>query len=123
MSFRPTPSRILSSLAVAFALVATVTSGGSAQTRSGGRPPVPVERSLIRATPFHGDLRRLPRIPPVKKERPEREAPAQILTGELAPIGSGVAVPSLSAPAPSPIASFEGLDFANWGDGHPPDPN
>jgi hypothetical protein len=29
----------------------------------------------------------------------------------------------LAVPAPSPIASFEGLDFANWGNGHPPDTN
>jgi hypothetical protein len=29
----------------------------------------------------------------------------------------------LAVPAPSPIESFEGLDFANWGAGHPPDTN
>jgi hypothetical protein len=29
----------------------------------------------------------------------------------------------LAAPAPSPIANFDGLDFANWGAGHPPDTN
>jgi hypothetical protein len=57
----------------------------------------------------------------VKKERPEREAPVQDLSGELAPIGEGAAAPA--APAPSPIASFEGLDFNNWGAGHPPDTN
>ncbi|HLN81545.1 MAG TPA: hypothetical protein VK392_10175 [Thermoanaerobaculia bacterium] len=59
----------------------------------------------------------------MKRERPERHAPVQDLAGELAPIGGGLAIPSLAVPAPSPIASFEGLDFANWGDGHPPDTN
>jgi hypothetical protein len=28
-----------------------------------------------------------------------------------------------SAPAPPTIANFDGLDFANWGAGHPPDTN
>jgi len=27
------------------------------------------------------------------------------------------------APAPPPTSNFEGLDFANWGNGHPPDTN
>src|SRR5919201_2742585 len=30
---------------------------------------------------------------------------------------------SANAPAPGPDISFEGLDFANWGAGHPPDTN
>ena len=29
----------------------------------------------------------------------------------------------VSSPAPAPDSSFEGLDFANWGQGHPPDTN
>src|SRR5262249_42906659 len=29
----------------------------------------------------------------------------------------------LNAPAPPPTANFEGLDFATYGNGHPPDPN
>ena len=28
-----------------------------------------------------------------------------------------------SAPAPAPVASFDGLDYATWGAGHPPDTN
>src|SRR4030095_5848445 len=86
-------------------------------------PAGPVERTLIRARPFRGDLRRLPHIPHVKRERPEREPPHQDLTGRLAPIREGRAVPSLAIPARSAIARFEGLDFDNWGDGHPPDTN
>ena len=118
---------LLAALALA-ALVSTDSfpggpSGATAQTLPPGGPPNPVERSLIRATPFDGDLRQLRHIPPVRRERPEREAPVQDLSGDLAPIGEGLAAPSLAAPAPSPIASFEGLDFLNWGDGHPPDPD
>src|SRR5256885_3074260 len=82
---------------------------------------------------FDGDLRRLPYIPVAKRERPEREPPP--LTPRLyQPAGgtstttaasSGAATSSsmVNAPAPGPTASFDGLDFANWGDGHPPDEN
>src|SRR5216683_2139737 len=113
---------LLLGLAISPSLKATSgTSGAPAQTQSAGGSPSPVERSLTRATPFHGDLRQLPRIAPRKRERPEREPPVQDLTGRLAPIGEGVAIPSLTIPAPSPIANFDGLDFTNWGAGHPPD--
>ncbi|HKV42815.1 MAG TPA: hypothetical protein VJX67_26690, partial [Blastocatellia bacterium] len=74
------------------------------------------------------DMRRLPRTHPKKHERPEREDPetehielirpnkeqAEAVTPSVAP---------QSAPAPAPSASFDGLDFATWGAGHPPDPN
>ena len=72
----------------------------------------------------------------VKKERPERTAPG------FAPPGSRAAErlenPARTAPqfpkvikrsqmvaaaAPAPDASFDGLDFATWGQGHPPDTN
>jgi hypothetical protein len=72
----------------------------------------------------------------VKKERPERTAPG------FAPAGSRAAErlenPARTAPqfpkvikhsqmvaaaAPAPDASFDGLDFATWGAGHPPDTN
>jgi hypothetical protein len=33
------------------------------------------------------------------------------------------AVSALSAPAPATVSNFDGLDFANWGAGHPPDTN
>ena len=84
-----------------------------------------------------------------KKERPEREPPLGFGAGECsdpesgsqcdagseaapegaAPVGSkrsaasGQSVPAPSAPAPAPDQSFPGLDFANWGAGHPPDTN
>src|SRR3954470_3289149 len=72
----------------------------------------------------------------VKKERPERTAPGYAPAGSRAAErleNPGRSLPQLpkvikksqmvSAPAPAPSASFEGLDFANWGQGHPPDTN
>src|SRR5262249_23460664 len=38
-----------------------------------------------------------------------------------APVVSGT--PTMNPPAPSASISFEGLDFTNWGAGHPPDTN
>jgi len=111
----------------------TITPGifeqGNGRQDTGPRSP-PNERRLERAGSFDGDLRALPERPVRKRERPEREgpepAPIQLrdpnrpdapATTEPAP------VQSLSAPAPGPSASFEGLDFATWGAGHPPDTN
>ncbi|MGE5234399.1 MAG: carboxypeptidase regulatory-like domain-containing protein, partial [Acidobacteriota bacterium] len=70
------------------------------------------------------DLRLLPWVAPRKRERIEREPPP-VARIELpgGPRASAAALPGRSAPAPSPNASFDGLDFANWGAGHPPDPN
>src|SRR5437016_5943777 len=89
----------------------------------------PREHRLQRGKPFRGDLRTLSQIPPEKFERPEFEEP------KVAPIPfpgtasatapsaatSGASTPSASSPAPGPSATFDGLDFANWGAGHPPD--
>ncbi|HZF08262.1 MAG TPA: carboxypeptidase regulatory-like domain-containing protein [Thermoanaerobaculia bacterium] len=85
----------------------------------------PTETALTRAGSTTRDLRTLPYIPPTKEERPELEDPE--LNPVMLPGGPPqVAVPSLpvpvpSAPAPAPIMNFDGLDFANWGAGHPPD--
>src|SRR5260370_2676908 len=91
----------------------------------------PTEHRLQRGKPFDGDVRTLPQIPPEKFERPEFEEPqvtpvpypgtAIVPQGSAAPFAAGI--PSISGPAPSPSASFEGLDFTNWGAGHPPDTN
>ncbi len=78
------------------------------------------------------DLRRLPYVAPKKQEREEFEEPElnpTLLPGtegtpsaiEQQPGGS--LAPSLSAPAPTPNITFDGLDFVTWGAGHPPDPN
>src|SRR3984893_11533965 len=90
----------------------------------------PREDRLVRGHAFYGDLRTLPQIPPEKFERPEREEPQaspRLLPGtetsnsaQAAPVQSP---PSPRAPAPAPSSSFDGLDFASWGAGHPPDAN
>ena len=72
----------------------------------------------------------------VKKERPERAAPGYALPGSRAaerlenPARTAPQLPKIikrsqmiDAPAPAPSTTFEGLDFANWGQGHPPDTN
>jgi len=91
----------------------------------------PVEHHLQRGTPFNGDVRTLPQIPPEKFERPEFEQPEIVPVpypgtaispqASAAPFAAGI--PSISGPAPSPSITFDGLDFTNWGAGHPPDTN
>jgi Carboxypeptidase regulatory-like domain/IPT/TIG domain len=89
----------------------------------------PKEERLTKAHTFDGDLRTLPFRRPVKQERPEREAPEfhpSIYSGGPPKTGmapEAVAPISPSAPAPTPTRNFDGLDFANWGAGHPPDTN
>src|SRR6266850_1373106 len=89
----------------------------------------PREGRLQRGHSFHGDLRTLPQVPPEKFERPEFEAPAQSpapypgtsfkTSRSQAPTGPNTP----TGPAPAPSSSFEGLDYTNWGAGHPPDTN
>jgi hypothetical protein len=84
----------------------------------------PTEQKLTRAgKPFTGDLRSLPQTKPVRKEKPEREGPTARFRfiGETRTQESVKSVTKTNAPAPAPLSSFEGLDFANWGAGHPPD--
>jgi hypothetical protein len=90
----------------------------------------PREERLTKANSFDGDLRDLPYQRPVKRERPEREGPEPNPTFYPGTTASSVttesqtpSIPTISAPAPTPSASFDGLDFANWGAGHPPDTN
>src|SRR4029077_19082365 len=91
----------------------------------------PREDRLRRGKPFHGDLRSLPQTRVEKFERPEFEGPtispvpypgAQSSSSQAPAVVSTIpAAPAV--PAPTPSASFEGLDFATWGAGHPPDTN
>ncbi len=85
----------------------------------------PVELHMLRAGSTDMDLRSLPQTPPEKFERPELEEPdidhVELHGGPT--IETPVVPPGPSAPAPAPIASFDGLDFATWGAGHPPDTN
>jgi hypothetical protein len=88
----------------------------------------PVELHISKAHGKKFDLRTLPFIPPVKRERPEREEPnanpqPQTPLSATPPQGAAATPPFRAAAAPPPLASFDGLDYANWGAGHPPDTN
>ena len=91
----------------------------------------PREGRLIRGRAFHGDVRTLPQTPPQRFERPEFEEPkvnAIPLPGtesnpSLSVPGVAPTPPAPAVPAPTPSISFDGLDFANFGAGHPPDTN
>ncbi|HEV8435003.1 MAG TPA: IPT/TIG domain-containing protein [Thermoanaerobaculia bacterium] len=89
----------------------------------------PVELHISKANGKKFDLRSLPFVPPVKRERPELEEPVanpvpfQSTLTTTPPSGAAPTPPFRAAPAPAPLASFDGLDFANWGAGHPPDTN
>ena len=98
-----------------------------------GQSRNPREQRMQRAGSFDGDLRSLPTDGPVRRrERPEREGPrpapvelgAPGQPGANDPVPSGFDIPATQqGPAPNPSTSFEGLDFATWGAGHPPDTN
>ena len=79
---------------------------------------------------FDGDLRNLTTSGTARRRfRPEREQPAvrpipfPSTPSAVDPVPAPPTPFAPSLPAPSPIASFEGLDFATWGAGHPPDTN
>ncbi len=87
----------------------------------------PTELHLKKAHGAVFDVRTL-KSTVVKQERPEHAAPGQAAeesepaTSLPAAIDPNATV-SANAAAPAPDANFEGLDFANWGAGHPPDTN
>src|SRR5262249_20113578 len=91
----------------------------------------PREDRLVRGHSFEGDVRTLPQIPPQKFEQPEFEAteitpvPSPGASSSLQQISTATepSAPVPAIPAPTPAKSFDGLDFANWGAGHPPDTN
>jgi hypothetical protein len=89
----------------------------------------PVEKKLKKARGKKFDLRTLPSTKPKRRpERPEREGPPfnPVLVGEESrstpEVGTdAVRQPAVTAAAPAPIISFDGLDRENWGAGSPPD--
>jgi hypothetical protein len=81
------------------------------------------------------DVRKLKSVV-VKRERPEHEEPfgppdndehgSEAKSNETTTLPAKVSpntIASAATGAPAPDSSFDGLDFANWGAGHPPDPN
>ena len=92
----------------------------------------PQESRLVRtARAFNGDLRTLPRVKPVERERQELEDPPLNPRMYVPPGGTipttqasiPSVAPGINAPAPPTLNVFEGLDRFNWGAGSPPDPN
>src|SRR5438093_1342946 len=80
---------------------------------------------------FRGDVRNLPQqITPAQRKRfirpLELEAPSfgtkQLLPGAASFEGPNSAAPGPLAPMPTPIRSFDGMNFNANGAGHPPDP-
>ena len=64
----------------------------------------------------------------VRLERPEDAGPAdddaaEVQPAKISPRAIAQQALANTAPAPPPDSSFAGLDFANWGAGHPPDTN
>ncbi|HEV8579624.1 MAG TPA: carboxypeptidase regulatory-like domain-containing protein [Thermoanaerobaculia bacterium] len=83
----------------------------------------PTELEMRRAGSSSRDLRTLPRTRPRKEERPEREEPPlnPVELPGFVPQSAPLIPVVAAAAAPPPIANFPGLDFATWGNGHPPD--
>ncbi len=83
----------------------------------------PSELVMRRAGSSSIDLRKLPQAKPERFERPELEepdpSPVELPGGPKEIAAPPAVVPK--AAAPPPAASFDGLDFATWGAGHPPD--
>src|SRR4051812_8433112 len=104
----------------------------SAVDSSSAGPAKPRETRLVKTgRTFKGDLRTLPRVKPMERERPELEEPEIPPKMYLPPGGltknSQTAIaplaPAITAPAPPPLNIFEGLDRFTWGAGSPPDTN
>jgi len=117
-------------LSVFFAAIAL---GGATPLAQNATPPAgpPNVLQLQRGRPFLDDVRRLPPgLPTQREHRPdrglEREEPPLASTGGLEDRALQTAPPAAPAPPPGSGAgagSFAGLDFANFGDGWPPDTN
>jgi YVTN family beta-propeller protein len=91
----------------------------------------PTELRLKKAGSAVFDVRKL-HGKVVKRERPEPgerheseepAAPAPDASAALPATVPPSSIAAANAPAPAPTKSFEGLDFANFGAGHPPDTN
>ncbi|HET7514229.1 MAG TPA: hypothetical protein VFJ60_05475, partial [Gaiella sp.] len=119
----------------------TTPSSLRARTAVRGHLPRAVERSRPRELHLQAagsrvfDVRKL-KGTVVRKERPERTPPGFAPEGTRAaealesPARVAPQLPQVikqsqmvSAQAPGADSSFDGLDFANWGAGHPPDTN
>jgi hypothetical protein len=125
------PTALLAAIIIAlFSNVGTVAAQESRNLTTGVQQAVrvgePKEIALKKAGSTELDLRDITRQKPRMRIRPERTPPPLSpieLPGGAVPDANQLpsAVPALSAPAPSPIDNFAGLDLATWGAGWPPD--
>jgi hypothetical protein len=85
-------------------------------------PTILLSDGTIQPSPLTGGVKNLPYVPPSPDTKPEFEvAPGAAKVNSHAP---APAAPSpVLAPMPAPLKSFDGLDFNNFGAGHPPDTN
>jgi hypothetical protein len=87
----------------------------------------PVELQLKRAGSRKFDLRSLPHVQQAEQDRVDLPDPTfhpvTIQSSGVPPVAELPSVPRPLAPAPPPIAVYEGLDRFNWGAGSPPDTN
>ncbi len=88
----------------------------------------PTQLYLRKARSAVFDVRQL-KSTVLKRERPERTAPREPAAEAESPATalpqkvSPATITQAAAAAPAPDSNFAGLDFANWGQGHPPDTN
>jgi hypothetical protein len=91
----------------------------------------PIESAMTKAGSVQLDLRLLPQVTTLQRERPERPerqppfvAPTQIQKDLIPTLPTIPEGPAVNAAAPSPSANFAGLDYGTWAQGaHPPDTN
>src|SRR6266545_6780010 len=122
------PVRLYVSLVFAALALSGDTPRAQSTAPPGGPPNV---FELQRGRPFLDDLRQLPAgLPTQREHRPdrgeEREDPPLQAIGGFEDRAAQTAAPAAPAPPPGSgngAGSFAGLDFANFGDGWPPDTN
>jgi hypothetical protein len=110
----------------AVAAVAAIAGQGPGLAPSAANEPDPtLKPSKINASPKHfkGDVRHIPkgRVRKIDR-RPEPQIPNDAPGGSQQP-DAAVQTAVAAAAAPAPATSFDGLDYANWGAGWPPDTN
>ena len=118
-------------VSLVFAVLGLCAETPRAQRAAPQTGPPPEVWGLQHGRPFLDDLRRLPvGLPTQREHRPdrgeEREEPP--LGGTVGSVDRAAQITAPAAPAPPPgsgngAGSFAGLDFANFGDGWPPDTN
>lgn len=75
----------------------------------------------VRGHTSHVDVRTLPQLPPVKRERIEPPRPVKVTGSSTGTPTGGAQTNSPTGTAPPLLVNVNGLDYAHWGAGHPPD--